>query len=1507
MKRVLAMFLCAAMLFGTVDTTVLAAETETQMEVEALVSGGDAESISGNDWIDGQVSGNEQDTEVLPEEQPEGSVTPEYDVVSTGEDVSGNDTEQENTPYTIVDGVLTSWESAAGKIQIPSGVTAIGDKAFLGNTEVTEVTISEGVVTIGAEAFKGCTSLQVVRLPKTVQRIGNGSFMNDTDLYMVYLQEPDYSALDTIGDSAFANCPKLSIFLTKGSFIIPDSITSIGSYAFEGNLEITRITLPKKLAAMGEGVFKDCQNLMNVTLSANFTQIPAKTFYGCYDLTTINWNDTKEIGTEAFANCEALNVLTLPATVKKVMDKAFNGCTEMSFVLVNNAETQFTGEVFDEHNIILCAESETSEACYYATKYPYLTFKTLAAARKGTYSINYAQIKKAQPGVTVYCYTVSVVDGVEQKQEVRDKIKVGQRVYVEIQNIPANYCLLASTLCVNGERLQRDATIKDRDVYYFIQKTGDSVLTAKFGKLTYEDTLGKVTYSTSEPIEDGMKIGQTVYLYLQSNKTSLEKPLNGSRFSFEGYNKKKLTVAVDDAGKISLTARAAGKETVIVYNKYNPNGTNDKVKVLEFEVEIKSTKLADMDLHIVDNSKHITIGTTEADETKTKNVEILTKYVIQGASFKVNANGWDETGVALNAAYTWSTSDASIAKLAKTATTVADTSNIITIPKGAEGEATILVEAKDGSELKRAIHITVKDNKPSVRFQTAAFNSNKTKPLVISLVEAYGAAVDPASVKLSDLDAQGKVISGTSKVFAIAPDKTAGDYVISSKSGDPVAEGSYAVALNLYAGEEPYYINLTITVKNTLPAAKVKQTGKINLFNRVDGDSQSVATVISGYGSEKIAGYGLINLTDPKGNKTDLQKDYNKFSENFRVDADGLIWRKAESMGIYETGNVKGKVVATGYLAIYFEGYKEPQRVKITVGCESRKPAYVLRNGTQTYSVSRANPVNEFSLEVCEKTGTKQNVLTTIELDDTYKVEQNVIKSTGMFATDMPELSIENGRIKVSNAQISGKGGKLVINLTSDSRWGQDCVVELTYTVKVSTALPKASLGSAKVTLNSIYDGQQAAFTLKTNQSDCPVSEKQIFTPVYGKKDAYNAEIDKLVVTYEDGAGLVKIPDGVTIADGTYKFTCNVAVDDDYYVKSDVKNTLNKVVLSVVVKNLKPSMVWKSTKFQMNLEVCGKESVSQSFTFKNAPAEGSGYEVTAFKILSGNEDIVIFDMMENAVIATLDEQQRIATGTYTYKVCPVWTKEQDGVIKDEVEGQASTLQLIVKALPISVSLGAAKGSIDLLNRKGSSVAYAINVKNAKDTMQQPKLYEVSKTGVVDKEESERFTATVENGKLVIRAEEDADITCGATYSLRLSYWRGTDDKDGKARHIDKLLKIKPVQKFPGILQDKKAVTLYQSNKEFGDTITIQAKAKSTATITGVKWAKGVDPKLQQSFHLEVIEQDAENNTVTIKITTDRNYRYPVGKTQTLKFTVVCEGQDANTYGTAFSVKATVNR
>lgn len=194
----------------------------------------------------------------------------------------------------------SAWRAYTGNIkevEIKSGVTTIGERAFFGCSGLTDVTIPDGVTTIGDYAFRVCSGLTSVTIPDSVTSIGNGAFFGCSSLTDVTIPV----SVTTIGFGAFYRCSSLT------SVIIPDSVTSIGEGAFYECGGLTSVIIPDSVTSIGNSAFWGCSSLTSVTISDSMTAISPYTFNGCSSLTSVTIpNSVTSIGEGAFAGCSGL-------------------------------------------------------------------------------------------------------------------------------------------------------------------------------------------------------------------------------------------------------------------------------------------------------------------------------------------------------------------------------------------------------------------------------------------------------------------------------------------------------------------------------------------------------------------------------------------------------------------------------------------------------------------------------------------------------------------------------------------------------------------------------------------------------------------------------------------------------------------------------------------------------------------------------------------------------------------------------------------------------------------------------------------------------------------------------------------------------------------------------------------------------------------------------------------------------------------------------------------------
>ena len=202
------------------------------------------------------------------------------------------------TSVTIPDSVTSIgngafyWCTSLTGVTIPDSVTSIGAVAFFGCESLTSVTIPDSVTSIGEQTFYNCRSLTSVTIPDSVTSIGVGAFASCTSLTGIWVAEGNsHYASDAFG--VLFNKDKTTLVQCSGAFAaytIPDSVTSIGEYAFSGCLSLTSVTIPDSVTSIGERAFYYCISLTDVYYAGSKAQWKAVSISsnGNDDLLTAN-------------------------------------------------------------------------------------------------------------------------------------------------------------------------------------------------------------------------------------------------------------------------------------------------------------------------------------------------------------------------------------------------------------------------------------------------------------------------------------------------------------------------------------------------------------------------------------------------------------------------------------------------------------------------------------------------------------------------------------------------------------------------------------------------------------------------------------------------------------------------------------------------------------------------------------------------------------------------------------------------------------------------------------------------------------------------------------------------------------------------------------------------------------------------------------------------------------------------------------------------------------------
>ena len=204
--------------------------------------------------------------------------------------------------------------------------------------------VKEGTQIICDNAFSDCCSLSSIVIPDSVTSIGNGVYYDCCSLEYIYIPK---SVICLKGNPFYGWNGKLECFslnfMYECDILFNKDKSRIISFR---NQKQTSYVISNSVTSIGDHAFYGCSSLAEVIIPNSVTSIGDHAFYGCSSLSSIVIPDSvNSIGEGAFLNCSSLSSIVIPDSVNNIRRGAFYKCN-LPYNLKQNFISRFSNELF---------------------------------------------------------------------------------------------------------------------------------------------------------------------------------------------------------------------------------------------------------------------------------------------------------------------------------------------------------------------------------------------------------------------------------------------------------------------------------------------------------------------------------------------------------------------------------------------------------------------------------------------------------------------------------------------------------------------------------------------------------------------------------------------------------------------------------------------------------------------------------------------------------------------------------------------------------------------------------------------------------------------------------------------------------------------------------------------------------------------------------------------------------------------------------------------------------
>ena len=202
------------------------------------------------------------------------------------------------------------------------------------------------------EKIENNSYIESVKIPDSVTYIGSHAFNGCSNLESVEILD----SVTYIGNNCFDMCESLkNVRLSK-------KLTFLSTSMFLCCTSLESVEIPKSVTGIGMFAFANCDNLKSLDIPDSVSYISSYPFADCYSLEKVNIpNSLVEIPLGMFSGCESIKNIDIPNSVTSIGPSAFYGCSNLESIKIPDTVTEidenFIGDCYSLERIYVYRDS----------------------------------------------------------------------------------------------------------------------------------------------------------------------------------------------------------------------------------------------------------------------------------------------------------------------------------------------------------------------------------------------------------------------------------------------------------------------------------------------------------------------------------------------------------------------------------------------------------------------------------------------------------------------------------------------------------------------------------------------------------------------------------------------------------------------------------------------------------------------------------------------------------------------------------------------------------------------------------------------------------------------------------------------------------------------------------------------------------------------------------------------------------------------------------------------